>query len=151
MPVNFRAIYVSRPSSSFPPSLTHLSLSQALYLPSEADYSLLKPMRHLTLKETSLSLSRSNVLSMLEDLWTKALEDYLEIPRKEFKFYRVILIVPDIIERPVLKELMNLLLLRMEFAAAFLHQASHRYFKYHLPPTLPYITPQYPTLTYITL
>ena len=64
---------------------------------------------------------------MLEDLWTKALEDYLEIPRKEFKFYRVILIVPDIIERPVLKELMNLLLLRMEFAAAFLHQAGHNH------------------------
>ena len=83
-------------------------------------------MHHLTLKETSPSLSRSNIQSMLEDLWTKALEDYLEIPRKEFKFYRVILIVPDIIERPVLKELMNLLLLRMEFAAAFLHQASHK-------------------------
>ncbi len=98
------------------------SLFQALYLPSDADYSLLKPMHHLTLKGASLSLSRSNILSMLEDLWTKALEDYLEIPRKEFKFYRVILIVPDIIERPVLKELMNLLLLRMEFAAAFLHQ-----------------------------
>ena len=82
-------------------------------------------MRHLTLKDPSLSLSRSNILSMLEDLWTKAVEDYLEIPRKEFKFYRVILVVPDIIERPILKELMNLLLLRMEFAAAFLHQASH--------------------------
>ena len=106
-------------------SLSLSSLHQALYLPSEADYSLLKPMRHLTLKDPSLSLSRSNILSMLEDLWTKAVEDYLEIPRKEFKFYRVILVVPDIIERPILKELMNLLLLRMEFAAAFLHQASH--------------------------
>ena len=138
-------MYVILPSS-FPPSLTlfslslSLPLSQALYLPSGADYSLLKPMRHLTLKETSLSLSRSNVLSMLEDLWTKALEDYLEIPRKEFKFYRVILIIPDIIERPVLKELMNLLLLRMEFAAAFLHQASHRYssITYIHYPTIPY-------------
>ena len=61
---------------------------------------------------------------MLEDLWTKALEDYLEITRRDFKFYRVVLIVPDITERKVLKELVNLLLLRMEFAAAFLHQVA---------------------------
>lgn len=59
---------------------------------------------------------------MLEDLWTKAIEDYLEISKKDFKFYRVMLVIPDIIERAVLRELMNLLLLKMDFASAFMHQ-----------------------------
>lgn len=44
------------------------------------------------------------------------------------QYYRVILLVPDMIDRLALKELMNLLLLRMEFAAAFLHQASQQVF-----------------------
>ena len=82
----------------------------------------MKPMCHFHIRNPSLS--HSNVLSMLEDLWTKAIEDYLEISRKDFKFYRVILIVPDIVDRTIFREMMNLLLLRMEFAAAFLHQVS---------------------------
>jgi len=36
----------------------------------------------------------------------------------------VIVLVPDLIDRTFLKELVNVLLLRMEFASAFLHQES---------------------------
>ena len=40
------------------------------------------------------------------------------------QFYRVILLVPDIVDRSLIKEFVNILLLRMEFAAAFVHQVS---------------------------
>ncbi len=38
--------------------------------------------------------------------------------------YHVIVLVPDLVDRTFLKELMNVLLLRMEFSSAFLHQES---------------------------
>ena len=36
----------------------------------------------------------------------------------------MILLIPDLIDRTALKELVNLLLVRMEFSSAFLHQES---------------------------
>ena len=36
----------------------------------------------------------------------------------------MIVLIPDLIEHSSLKELMNLLLLRMEFSSAFMHQES---------------------------
>ena len=94
-------------------------------LPPNSKYTLLKPLKYGRLNSpTFLSEgihSLSLVLNTLEDLWTKATEDYLEISKSEFKYHRVV-----VIDRTVLRELMNLLLIRMEFAAAFLHQV-HMY------------------------
>ncbi len=46
---------------------------------------------------------------------------------------RVILIVPDRLDRTMLKDMMDVLLTRMEFAAAFVHQV-HMHVHMHLVP-----------------
>ena len=38
------------------------------------------------------------------------------------QFYRVIMLVPDIIDRLLYKDFMNVLLLQLEFEAAIIHQ-----------------------------
>ncbi|KAL5473103.1 hypothetical protein EMCRGX_G027548 [Ephydatia muelleri] len=97
--------------------------TDALYLAPDSGYRVFKPLRYGKLNVAS-DCPHSLVLNMLEDLWTKAIEDFLGIPRKEFKMYRVVLVVPDMIDRSMFKEFMNILLLRMEFASALLHQES---------------------------
>ncbi|CAI8013599.1 Actin-related protein 8 [Geodia barretti] len=96
--------------------------SEVLYLPPDSGYQVYKPIRNGRL-HIPPSHSLSSVLSMLEDLWTHAIEDYLDLPRKEFKSCQVVLLVPDAIDRQLLKEMMNVVF-RMEFAAAILHQES---------------------------
>ena len=74
---------------SLSPSLTHSSPSpspspQVLYLPPNSNYTIMKPIRHGKLN-VGPHCSLSCVLSQLEDLWTKAIEDYLDVPRRDFK------------------------------------------------------------------
>ena len=57
------------------------------------------------------------------------------------QLYRVILLVPDMIDRSLFKELMNILLLRMEFASALIHQV-----RQCIVITSPnFLTPHHPT------
>ena len=97
---------------------------QALYLPPSAGYLVYKPLRYGRLNTAGGTRSLSSVLNQLEDLWSKAIEEFLDIPQREFKCYRVVLLVSDFIDRAALKEFVNVLLLRLEFAAAFVHQES---------------------------
>ena len=50
---------------------------------------------------------------------------YLDIPAKDFQYYRVVLLVPDIFNRQHLKEMVNLLLNRLGFSAVILHQVTY--------------------------
>lgn len=99
---------------------------------------LYKPLRYGTLN-TSPTISRTAVLKQLEDLWCRAIEECLDIPRKEFKvfqnetmflllslqFYRVIMCVPDMVDRLLYKDFMNILLNELQFEAALIHQVSY--------------------------
>lgn len=64
--------------SAMPPSL------KVLYLPPNAGYKVCKPIKGGCLNVTP-SQTLSCVLSQLEDLWTRAIEEYLDLPRKDFK------------------------------------------------------------------
>lgn len=57
---------------------------QALHLPPSSGYQLFKPFS-LGKLNISSSLSRSGVLSQLEDLWRRAIEEKLDIPGRDFK------------------------------------------------------------------
>lgn len=70
-----------------------------LYLPPGSNYKVYKPFKYGRLNVSHAPPSSSQdshagateghslsfVLSMLEDLWTKAIEEFLEIDRKDFK------------------------------------------------------------------
>ena len=60
------------------------TLFQVLYLPPNAGYKVCKPIKSGRLN-VAPSQTLSCVLSQLEDLWTRAIEEYLDLPRKEFK------------------------------------------------------------------
>lgn len=64
--------------------VTALSVLQTLYLPPGSSYAIFKPIKHGQLNVES-GHSLMGVVNMLEDLWTKAIEDTLHINRKKFK------------------------------------------------------------------
>ncbi|KAJ8265187.1 hypothetical protein COCON_G00142860 [Conger conger] len=68
--------------------------------------------------------SLSAVLADLEAIWSHAVQKFLEIPLKDLKYYRCILLVPDIYNRQHVKELVNMLLVNMGFSAIVVHQES---------------------------
>ncbi|AWP09428.1 putative actin-related protein 8 [Scophthalmus maximus] len=68
--------------------------------------------------------SLTAVLSDLEAIWSHVLQKHLEIPLKDLKYYRCILLVPDIYNRQHIKEVVNMLLLNMGFSAIIVHQES---------------------------
>nr|SVE92898.1 EOG090X02LT [Moina brachiata] len=66
--------------------------------------------------------SLSSVLADLETIWGHCIESLLEIPRADLKSYRAVLVIPDIYNRPYLKEFVNLLLNQLGFGGCFLLQ-----------------------------
>ncbi|XP_047458481.1 actin-related protein 8 [Mugil cephalus] len=68
--------------------------------------------------------SLTAVLADLEAIWSHVIQKQLEIPLKDLKYYRCILLVPDIYNRPHIKEVVNMLLLNMGFSAIIVHQES---------------------------
>uniref|UniRef100_A0A8C5DEN6 Actin-related protein 8 n=1 Tax=Gouania willdenowi TaxID=441366 RepID=A0A8C5DEN6_GOUWI len=68
--------------------------------------------------------SLTAVLADLENIWSHVIHKHLEIPRKDLKYYRCILLVPDIYNRQHVKEVVNMLLLNMGFSALIVHQES---------------------------
>uniref|UniRef100_A0A3Q1I2Y0 Uncharacterized protein n=1 Tax=Anabas testudineus TaxID=64144 RepID=A0A3Q1I2Y0_ANATE len=77
--------------------------------------------------------SLTAVLADLETIWTNVLQKHLDIPLKDLKYYRCILLVPDIYNRQHIKEVVNMLLLNMGFSGIPYIHALHRivYF-YHV-------------------
>ncbi|XP_072328584.1 actin-related protein 8 isoform X1 [Scyliorhinus torazame] len=68
--------------------------------------------------------SLTAVLADLETIWTFAIQKFLEIPRKDLKYYRCILLIPDIYNRQHVKELINILLNNIGFSGAVVQQES---------------------------
>ena len=62
----------------------HFFPLQVLHLPVDVSYDIFKPLRFGKLNISS-GISRSVVLKQLEDLWCRAIEECLDIPRKDFK------------------------------------------------------------------
>uniref|UniRef100_A0A3B1K7S8 Actin-related protein 8 n=1 Tax=Astyanax mexicanus TaxID=7994 RepID=A0A3B1K7S8_ASTMX len=68
--------------------------------------------------------SLTAVLADLETIWSHAIQKLLEIPLKDLKYYRCILLIPDIYNRQHVKEVVNMLLVKMGFSAIVVHQES---------------------------
>uniref|UniRef100_A0A671R0V9 Actin-related protein 8 n=1 Tax=Sinocyclocheilus anshuiensis TaxID=1608454 RepID=A0A671R0V9_9TELE len=68
--------------------------------------------------------SLTAALADLETIWSHALQKLLEIPLKDLKYYRCILLIPDICNRQHVKEVVNMLLVKMGFSAVVVHQES---------------------------
>lgn len=62
------------------------------------------------------------VLANLETIWTHVLEANLHIKSSDLKYYKAVLVIPDVYNRGYLKELVNLLLLKIGFGSCFLVQ-----------------------------
>jgi actin-related protein 8 len=68
--------------------------------------------------------SMTSVLVDLETIWTHVLETHFQIEKKDFKYHKAVLIIPDVYNRTYLRELMYLLLLKMGFGSCFLVQVT---------------------------
>ncbi|OWK63548.1 actin-related protein 8 isoform X2 [Lonchura striata] len=68
--------------------------------------------------------SLTAVLADLEVIWSYAIQKYLEIPLKDLKYYRCILLIPDIYNKQHVKELVNMILMKMGFSGIIVHQES---------------------------
>uniref|UniRef100_A0A672MU69 Actin related protein 8 n=1 Tax=Sinocyclocheilus grahami TaxID=75366 RepID=A0A672MU69_SINGR len=68
--------------------------------------------------------SLTAALADLETIWSHALQKLLEIPLKDLKYYRCILLIPDICNRQHVKEVVNMLLVKIGFSAVVVHQES---------------------------
>ncbi|KAM7346712.1 actin-related protein 8 [Cochliomyia hominivorax] len=83
---------------------------------------------HFPVKRGELNLhshiggSLTAVLSDLESIWSYAIHERMAIPRKSLVQYGAVLVVPDVYNRSVLRELVSLLLTRLKFRACFLLQ-----------------------------
>lgn len=64
------------------------------------------------------------VMADLKTIWEYVLSEKLDIPLKDLKHYRAVLVIPDIYHRPYLKELTSLMLCEMGFGSCFLLQVS---------------------------
>ncbi|RZC36664.1 actin-related protein 8, partial [Asbolus verrucosus] len=66
--------------------------------------------------------SMTAVLVDLETIWTYVLETHFQIEKKDFKYHKAVLIIPDVYNRTYLRELMYLILSKMGFSSCFLVQ-----------------------------
>ncbi|XP_069977080.1 actin-related protein 8-like isoform X2 [Penaeus vannamei] len=71
----------------------------------------------------SLGGSISAVLADLETIWGHCISNVLNVPIKDLKFYRVVLLIYDIYNQDYVKKLMNLLLNGLGFGGCFVLQS----------------------------
>lgn len=64
------------------------------------------------------------VMADLKTIWEYVLTEKLNIPLKDLRHYRAVLVIPDIYHRPYLKELTTLILCEIGFGSCFLLQVS---------------------------
>ncbi|XP_074639693.1 actin-related protein 8-like isoform X1 [Acropora palmata] len=97
----------------------------ALYIHPSDSYTL-----HWPMKEGRLNLhsgpggSLTAVCADLENLWAYAIQTHLTIPLRDLGYYRAVLVVPDSFEKNHIKEMMNILLNKLGFSSAIIHQES---------------------------
>uniref|UniRef100_A0A1I8MF18 Uncharacterized protein n=1 Tax=Musca domestica TaxID=7370 RepID=A0A1I8MF18_MUSDO len=83
---------------------------------------------HFPMKRGDLNLhsniggSVTSVMSDLESIWCHVIEERMGIPRRTLGQYGAVLVISDVYNRSVLRELVTLLLQRLGFRACFLVQ-----------------------------
>ncbi|KFM64441.1 Actin-related protein 8, partial [Stegodyphus mimosarum] len=98
---------------------------EVLYLQPGENFNVHWPIRRGQLNlHPGVGGSLSSVLADLEAIWSTAIQKYLDIPLKDLKLYRAVLIIPDVYKREHVKELVNLLLTRLGFMSCFVHLES---------------------------
>ncbi|KAM6256901.1 actin-related protein 8 isoform 3-T3 [Porphyrio hochstetteri] len=98
---------------------------EALYVNPLDSYNVHWPIRRGQLNlHTGPGGSLTAVLADLEVIWSHAIQKYLEIPLKDLKYYRCILLIPDIYNKQHVKELVNMILMKMGFSGIVVHQES---------------------------
>ncbi|KAK3801298.1 hypothetical protein RRG08_067101 [Elysia crispata] len=98
---------------------------EALYIPSSEPYHLSWPMRRGRLNEHSgPGGSLTSILANVEIIWGHVLQEHLEVPLKDLKHYRAVLLIPDVYVHKQVKGLVNMLLNSLGFGAVIVHQES---------------------------
>uniref|UniRef100_A0A3B4YQG9 Actin related protein 8 n=1 Tax=Seriola lalandi dorsalis TaxID=1841481 RepID=A0A3B4YQG9_SERLL len=103
----------------------HLVGEEALYVNPSDSYNIHWPVVRGQLNvHPGPGGSLTAIMADLETIWSHVIQKHLEIPLKDLKYYRCVLLVPNIYNRQHIKELVNMLLLNMGFAAIIVHQES---------------------------
>ncbi|XP_033825828.1 actin-related protein 8 [Periophthalmus magnuspinnatus] len=98
---------------------------EALYVNPSDCYNVHWPIRRGQLNvHSGPGGSLSAVLADLQTIWSHTIHKNMDIPLKDLKYYRCILLVPDIYNRQHIKEVVNMLLLHMGFSGIIVHQES---------------------------
>uniref|UniRef100_A0A8C5RZY0 Actin-related protein 8 n=1 Tax=Laticauda laticaudata TaxID=8630 RepID=A0A8C5RZY0_LATLA len=98
---------------------------EALYVNPLDSYNVHWPIRRGQLNlHLGAGGSLTAVLADLEDIWSHAIQKDLEISLKDLKYYRCILLIPDIYNKQHVKEIVNMILLKMGFSGIIVHQES---------------------------
>lgn len=86
---------------------------------------------HFPFKRGDLNLhsdiggSMTSIMTDLQEIWGHVLANQLKINLNDLHLYKAVLVIPDVYNRGHLKELMNLLLVRMGFGSCFLIQVRY--------------------------
>ncbi|CAI9549438.1 unnamed protein product [Staurois parvus] len=98
---------------------------EALFVNPAEGYNIHFPIRKGQLNvHTGPGGSLTAVLTDLETIWSHVLQKILEIQLKDLKFYRCILLIPDIYNRQHVKEMVNMVLVKMGFSGVIVLQES---------------------------
>ncbi|KAL8621355.1 hypothetical protein ACOMHN_053376 [Nucella lapillus] len=98
---------------------------EAIYVNPKDGYQLSWPM-----KRGRLNLhgrgggSLTAVMADLEAIWTSVIYNQLQIPAKDLKHYRAILLIPDVFSQRHVKAMFEMLLFNLGFEAVIVHQES---------------------------
>lgn len=96
---------------------------EALSLHRNEPYKLFYPVKNGYLNVTD-STSVQTCIDALERIVKKSIYDKLKIPPKNFKHFKCVVAVPDLINKKEVKHIINLILKTLGFKALFLHQES---------------------------
>ncbi|XP_076469344.1 actin-related protein 8-like [Babylonia areolata] len=98
---------------------------EALYINPKDGYQLSWPIKRGRLNlHSKAGGSMTAVLADLESIWSSVIYSQLQIPTKDLKHYRAILLIPDVYNQKHVKAMFELLLFNMGFEAVIVHQES---------------------------
>ncbi|CAH1797829.1 unnamed protein product [Owenia fusiformis] len=98
---------------------------EALYVKPSDQYDLHWPLRRGCFNiHEGHNGTPTSVIQDMEHIWGHVISNLLDIPLKDLRHYRAVLLIPDIYNRDDVSKLMTLLLERLGFGAAIFHQES---------------------------
>ncbi|KAK3085468.1 hypothetical protein FSP39_003869 [Pinctada imbricata] len=98
---------------------------EALAIHPSEDYILHWPIRRGRLNLTdNKPMSLTSIMADLETIWATAIQNHLDIPLKDLRVYKAILLIPDVYIHKHVKLMMSVLLDKLGFGCATVHQES---------------------------